>query len=869
MNKKIYKFRAVLIITLANLLICSSIFGQSPNKMSYQSVIRDNNQLLLANQPIGMQISILQGSASGTAVYVETHSATTNANGLVSIEIGEGTTSDDFTAIDWANGPYFIKTETDPTQAGGTNYTITGVSQLLSVPYALHAKTADTLTGGITETDPVFAVWDKSTGILITESQISDLGTYIENETDPVFAASPSSGITAPDITNWNTAHGWGNHATAGYLTSANYQTLSISGDNLSISDGNTVTIPSGGSIWLKDGNDVYSNDMNYGQSKLYFHPNGNMSYNSSWGAGAKFHLYEDNPSDTTIGIDVHSLGGRAINGSSTAKSNNNWMNVGVNGHVHTESGTSGRGVNGSIIGVGNGGYAVRGEAQTDNGWNTGVSGVALSRDGNNSWQIGGEFEARGYWDPANGVGTGFHLGATAGAYGGGTWNYGLEAIAQGSNPNSNNYGGVFWGRSSVPTDGFHYGIRAQADSSDYVNRGVVALTNGKGEDNMGGLFHATGTGHPTLNTFNTGVHGRAQNNRQQNIGVRGIALSDGHVNEALAIGVLGQGGGRKYMNYGVYGMGWSDDNKEGNVTGVYGEVWGANGSNGVNFGVDGTVHTTGKMNIGVGGFSHGEAKGDSINIGLFGNVAHADTNYAVYATAMGGSLGYGMVNYGIYAEADSGTVANHAGFFEGDVTVTGNLNVTGNIAKGGGTFKIDHPLDPGNKYLVHSFVESPEMMNVYSGNITTDAHGFATVNLPAYFEAVNKDFRYQLTCIGTFAQAIIKEEISNNSFIVQTNEPHVKVSWQVTAVRNDNYAQQNRIEPEQMKPENERGRYLHPELYGKSRNQRVNPPKRNVSIEMLEMKNDPKNRIQRIHEPVMDEPAPEREEIHETESLY
>jgi uncharacterized protein (TIGR02145 family) len=151
-----------------------------------------------------MQISILQGSASGTAVYVETQTPTTNANGLVSIEIGAGTMlSGDFTTIDWANGTYFIKTETDP--AGGNSYSITGTSQLLSVPYAMHAKSAETVSGGITETDPVFGTWDKSTGISITESQISDLDHFTTaDETDPVYGASVASGITATDTTSWN-----------------------------------------------------------------------------------------------------------------------------------------------------------------------------------------------------------------------------------------------------------------------------------------------------------------------------------------------------------------------------------------------------------------------------------------------------------------------------------------------------------------------------------------------------------------------------------------------------------------------------------------------------------------------------------------
>jgi hypothetical protein len=120
-------------------LLGMSTFAQSPEMMSYQAVVRDVADNLVASSPVGVQISILQGSSSGTASYVETHTPTSNQNGLVSIEIGNGTlVSGDFDTIDWASGPYFIKTETDPT--GGTSYTISGISQLLSVPYALYAK---------------------------------------------------------------------------------------------------------------------------------------------------------------------------------------------------------------------------------------------------------------------------------------------------------------------------------------------------------------------------------------------------------------------------------------------------------------------------------------------------------------------------------------------------------------------------------------------------------------------------------------------------------------------------------------------------------------------------------------------------------
>jgi hypothetical protein len=149
-----------------------------------------------------------------------------------------------------------------------------------------------------------------------------------------------------------------------------------------------------------------------------------------------------------------------------------------------------------------------------------------------------------------------------------------------------------------------------------------------------------------------------------------------------------------------------------------------------------------------------------------------------------------------------------------GGLAVTGNASVSGNLSKGGGSFKIDHPLDPKNKFLYHSFVESPDMMNIYNGNVETDANGEAVVTMPTYFEALNREFRYQLTVIGTFAQAIVADEINDNTFKIRTDKPGVKVSWQVTGVRKDPYAEQNRIPTEVEKPENERGTYLYPKAY-------------------------------------------------------
>ncbi|MDW8335321.1 MAG: hypothetical protein RMM53_14005, partial [Bacteroidia bacterium] len=176
--------------------------------------------------------------------------------------------------------------------------------------------------------------------------------------------------------------------------------------------------------------------------------------------------------------------------------------------------------------------------------------------------------------------------------------------------------------------------------------------------------------------------------------------------------------------------------------------------------------------------------------VGVFGwAAATAGTHYAIFG--------------------QSGNSSSYAGYFQGQVQVQGTLS------KSAGSFKIDHPLDPENKYLVHSFVESPDMMNVYNGNVTTDARGYAVVTLPEWFEALNTDFRYQLTVIGQFAQAIIAQEIRNNQFVIRTDKPHVKVSWQVTGIRKDPYAQQYRIQVEEWKLPEHRGKYLHPELYG------------------------------------------------------
>lgn len=160
----------------------------------------------------------------------------------------------------------------------------------------------------------------------------------------------------------------------------------------------------------------------------------------------------------------------------------------------------------------------------------------------------------------------------------------------------------------------------------------------------------------------------------------------------------------------------------------------------------------------------------------------------------------------GVYGYNQSG---GYAGYFFGNVFVNGTIN------KAAVGFKIDHPLDPANKYLYHTGIESPDMLNLYNGNLTTDENGEATVLLPEWFEALNRDFRYQLTVIGVFAQAIVASKIKNNRFTIKTDKPQVEVSWQVTGIRQDAYANAHRMPIEEEKAEKERGYYLRPELFG------------------------------------------------------
>ena len=227
---------------------------------------------------------------------------------------------------------------------------------------------------------------------------------------------------------------------------------------------------------------------------------------------------------------------------------------------------------------------------------------------------------------------------------------------------------------------------------------------------------------------------------------------------------------------------------------------------------------------------SHVDGVDDGIGYGVSGKSSSGNGVYggSDYGHALVGISAYGV---GLYSESVRNDYA---------AVLDGKVKIMGNLEKAGGSFKIDHPLDPANKYLCHSFVESPDMKNVYDGVVVLDNKGKAEIELPDWFGILNKDFRYQLTAIGAPGPNLyIAKEISdatttntkynkrssnknknknknnNSRFKIAGGASGMKVSWQVTGIRKDPWANANRIQVEEDKPDKERGYYLHPDLYG------------------------------------------------------
>jgi hypothetical protein len=429
-------------------------------------------------------------------------------------------------------------------------------------------------------------------------------------------------------------------------------------------------------------------------------------------------------------------------------------------------------------------------------------------------------------------------------------------------------------------TTGIGAGIEGRTNSTE-TSPGVLGIhtaTSGTGAG-VEGRTNSTGEGpgvlgiHSATSGTGAGVEGRTSSTSENvqgvlgvvsatsstatSAGVRGINNGTGYGVHGTgdSIGVLGEGNFFGVWGvgptYGVHGEGHTGVHGDGEIGvhgdgithGVYGESRAGNGVKGSSENGNGVVGAS-QNGYGVSGYSRMSVAISGESYDYIGVHGHSTRDRGVWGTGAtygvegeGNSIGvYGISDYnggvagvgpeyGTYGEGfngiygkPNGVAGSRAGYF------AGNVHIAGGLTRSSDAFKIDHPLDPENQYLSHSSVESPDMKTVYDGNVTLDANGGAVVELPTYVQALNRDFRYQLTAIGAPGPNLyIASEIQNNRFTIAGGTAGMKVSWEVTGIRQDPWANENRTPVEEPKPADERGTYLYPEGYGQPESRGVN----------------------------------------------
>ncbi|MCB1626206.1 MAG: hypothetical protein KDI48_00670 [Xanthomonadales bacterium] len=486
--------------------------------------------------------------------------------------------------------------------------------------------------------------------------------------------------------------------------------------------------------------------------------------------------------------------GGSAVFASATAASGS------TNGILGQNSSTGGNGVSGQALAtsgaawgvygrsLSTSGSGVHGLAGATSGTNHGVYGAALSPDG-----FGGHFQN----DATGGMAVGLYGRSESGS---GRAVYGFAPATSGvshgvygetASSSGNGVGGY-----ATASNGPAYGLFGRSDSVSGIGvDGFAAASSGVNIGVRGVSQSGSGIGGLFTNTSGSGaaVGLEARSSANTGTAIRAATSATTGANVAIsASAVSPEGRAGHFVNTYNPGAGISAAYS----VAVRAEIENLEGA--AVYGIANHALTTSGILAGVRGQSN-SPNGRGIE-GIAASTAAGATSVGVYGATFGSGPN------------------TRAGFFLGDTQVTGTL------IKSGGSFRIDHPLDPEHQYLSHSFVESPEMMNIYNGIVETDAEGTAEVILPDWFEALNQTFRYQLTVLKSFARATVWEEIEGNRFVIRTDEPGIRVSWQVTGVRHDRWAQAHRIPVEQDKPANDQGKFLHPDLWGKGAEHQIGP---------------------------------------------
>ena len=761
------------ITTLLLVLFSLSTWAQAPEQMTYQAVVRDAGNVLITSTTVGVQMSILKGSSTGTAVYVETHTPTTNVNGLMSFEIGLGTlVSGNFSSIDWSIDLYFLKSEIDPT--GGTSYTVSGTSQLVSVPYALHSTTVE-FGNTLDEAYDVEAIIGPSTRLInADDGEIKIVATgnnALEIESDPGFI---------------------GLEVTSASTDNAVEVIQSGSGDAMLISNSGT-----GRGIRLNQSNATNTT---------------NAFFVKNEGLGKAMRLWNSNPTNIQNvfflkndgagkGFRIQSTNAAA--GATTTIVDNATMGVGMKINNTNAAGTGegleiNQAADATALSVLNTGLSGGIEVNNLNPLSTGEAlkvvqtapETALFVD--NAGLAGGVSIFNG-----NPLGAGVALEVIHAGVG-----FGLVVDQVGAS-----------------------GITALLSNADPTNPDPVLIASAGGLGNVAVLNTTDNNANLKTTLF------------ARNLGAGTVAefiTEDepiGKVNTSPTVRISSNGKGP--------GLSLDISNFEAGVDTNIEPVLIAEHMGFGNVAVltsPNPFSSANTLEITNNGGGHG------VHIDSFGSAI--DTEASLYVEQGNGSLGATFGRTAVFDLHPAGTFADSAvlirsgavdpshsalrvfaadplkmaATFSGNVDVINDLivghdatvahdllvgndaHVVGLLSAGAKAFKIDHPLDPENKFLYHNSIESDKRINMYSGNITTDVEGYATVILPDYMCALNKDFKYQLTIIDkSFAQAVIWEPIANenNSFIIKTNAPSIGVSWQITGTRQDTWALENPMKVE------------------------------------------------------------------------
>lgn len=617
------------------MLIAAMAHAQIPSGISYQSVLRDTSGTLLVNQAVGIQITLLQGSTSGTVVFSETHSTSTNGNGLITLAIGQGTPgTGDLASVDWLNGPFFIKTEIDP--SGGSSYTLSTTNALNAVPYAYVAGIADSLQGG--EQDPNFS---GSAASGITGTDISNWNAKLDAEVDPSYAASVAAGITSLDTARWNDNGSGG--ISPWTETDSSLLSNKFIGINTNVHEAQ-LAVQAAGSPSLNvaiEGKTYGTGTFNYGTRGIALGVDPNISLNvgaNGIAAGSSIENWGGNfVASSDSGAANYHIGSKSV-----AQGNNAGLHIGV----WAQGGNSNEANLGQahygVVGVSsdaNSGRSyhtgVYGFAKNNASLNMGVDGTAASETGDN---IGTGGYAYGATDGTNKGIYGYaqqssdlNIGVEGEADAEGTNNYGVQGLAEGNNGNTN------------------IGVRGVANNSTFLNRGLEGFTTGTGATNIGVTGSSQGGGNGT----NIGLSGFASNGLGNTYGVKGLNSSPGALNFGGHFLANGVGSGTNY--------------------GLWAEVM---GSSSFNAAVYARSSGIAEWNYGVQAEAIGSDLGILVNVGMSAKASGSfNENWGGYFEA-NGEAGNANWNIGAKTIAQGGNQGHHVGLWSQGGNNTNGIGV-------------------------------------------------------------------------------------------------------------------------------------------------------------------------------------------------